>query len=279
MIIVKYKSDLSRHLGERRSVGERIGFVPTMGALHRGHISLMEKAGQDNDFSVCSIFVNPAQFNNPADLLKYPITLEEDINKLEKCGCDLLFLPAAKEMYPPDEIPAQYDLGTLENILEGKYRPGHFQGVCRIVDKLLAAVMPDVMYLGRKDYQQCLVINKMMTDRGYETKLQICETVREDDGLAMSSRNLRLDAEQRKLAVNITESLMIIKKGMKAGSLSSIKNEARAFLEKHEFKVDYTEIADAETLELQDTWDGSKKTVALVAAYLNDIRLIDNVVL
>lgn len=279
MILVKHTDQLLTILKKKRSSGLTVGFVPTMGALHKGHISLIEQAGLTNDFTVCSIFVNPAQFNNAEDLLKYPVTIEEDINKLEKGGCDLLFLPGKEEMYPSDELPVQYDLGNLENLLEGKYRPGHFQGVCRIVDKLLTAVIPDVMYLGRKDYQQCLVIKKMMTERGYETEVRICETVREEDGLAMSSRNLRLQPDERQLAVKIIESLMIIKNGIKPGSLSEIKNRATAFQESYGFKVDYIEVVDAETLQVQDTWDGEKKTVALAAAYLNDIRLIDNVLL
>ena len=279
MILVKHKADLLKHLEHTRSSGCSVGFVPTMGALHSGHISLIEQSRIYNDFTVCSIFVNPTQFNNPADLLKYPVTLEDDINKLEKSGCDLLFFPCKEEMYLPGEIPVQYDLGYLENILEGKYRPGHFQGVCRIVDKLLTAVMPDSMYLGRKDYQQCLVIKKMMVLQGYETKMQICETIREEDGLAMSSRNLRLKPAERQTAVKIIESLMMIKKGMQPGDLSEIKNKASAFLESFGYKVDYTEIADAETLEIQHTWDGKKKTVAVAAAYLNEIRLIDNILL
>ena len=279
MILVKHKADLLKHLDHTRSSGCSVGFVPTMGALHSGHISLIEQSRIYNDFTVCSIFVNPTQFDNPADLLKYPVTLEDDINKLEKSGCDLLFFPGNEEMYLPDEIPVQYDLGYLENILEGKYRPGHFQGVCRIVDKLLTAVMPDSMYLGRKDYQQCLVIKKMMVLKGYETKLQICETIREEDGLAMSSRNLRLKPAERQTAVKIIESLMMIKKCMQPGDLSEIKTKASAFLESFGYKVDYTEIADAETLEIQHTWDGKKKTVAVAAAYLNGIRLIDNILL
>ncbi len=279
MILVKHKKQFGAILQKIREEKRSLGFVPTMGALHAGHISLIDQAHKETGFTVCSIFVNPAQFNNPEDLLKYPITIEEDIKKLEKSGCDLLFLPEKDEMYPAGQLPVHYDLGDLENILEGKFRPDHFQGVCRIVDKLLTAVMPDTMYLGRKDYQQCLVIKRMMDVRGFETKLSICDTVREHDGLAMSSRNMRLNPDERILATKIIESLMIIKDNIVPGDLRAIKEKATAHLESRGFKTDYIEIADAETLSAENTWNGKKKIVALAAAYLNDIRLIDNVVL
>jgi pantoate--beta-alanine ligase len=256
-----------------------IGFVPTMGALHEGHISLVKKAIEENDICVCSIFVNPTQFNNATDLEKYPKTLEADIDKLQKAGCQILFTPTAVEMYPTGEAKTSYSLGYLETLLEGKYRAGHFQGVCMIVDKLLSIVMPTVLYLGRKDYQQCMVIKKMMADKPYAINLSICDTVREADGLAMSSRNMRLNEIERQKALCIIKSLEIIQHGLKAGSLKNLKREATFFLEKNGYKVDYTEIADAETLELQNEWDGKKKLVALVAAYLNEVRLIDNIIL
>lgn len=258
---------------------KKTGFVPTMGALHAGHISLINKSTAENDFTVCSIFINPTQFNNAVDLQKYPVTIEKDIDLLEKAGCSLLFLPELTEMYPAGEQVTRYNLESLETILEGKYRPGHFQGVCRIVDKLLAAVTPDNLYLGRKDYQQCLVINKMIEEREHKVAVHICDTVREDDGLAMSSRNLRLTATERSKSVKIIAALRMIKENIQPGNLSELKNEARIFLEKNGFSVDYAEIADAETLELQDERMGNKKMVALVAAYLNDVRLIDNLIL
>ena len=279
MIIVKNKLRLSACLSETARSEKNIGFVPTMGALHAGHISLIKKSIADNNLSVCSIFINPAQFNNITDLEKYPVTIEKDIDMLENAGCDVLFLPSVDEMYPVQEMPVHYELGSLENILEGKYRPGHFQGVCRIVDKLLNAVKPNVMYLGRKDYQQCLIIRKMMFERKHGATLRICDTVREADGLAMSSRNMRLNVDERLQATKIIESLKMMKVGLKPGDLSQIKKEATLFLENNGYKVDYTEIADADTLEIQKKWDGSKKTVALAAAYLNEVRLIDNIVL
>jgi pantoate--beta-alanine ligase len=279
MILVKDIKTLKKHLFNYKDAGKTIGFVPTMGALHDGHISLVQKAIGENDVLVCSIFVNPTQFNNAADFQKYPITIEADIDKLEKAGCGILFLPSVEEMYPSGEKHLHYELGSLETILEGKYRPGHFQGVCMIVDKLLSAVTPNVMYLGRKDYQQCMVIGKMMQLRQYNIRLSICDTIREKDGLAMSSRNMRLNEAERKQALRIIESLTRIKDNIKKGNIGVLKKEATLFLENNGYKVDYTEIADAETLELQHEWDGEKKLVALVAAYLNEVRLIDNIIL
>ncbi len=279
MIIIENIKTLHNHLFTIKKDSKTIGFVPTMGALHKGHISLILKAKVENNISVCSIFVNPTQFNNVSDLEKYPKTLEADIIKLKKADCDFLFLPSVEEMYPKNEVNLYYNLGLIETTLEGKYRPGHFQGVCIIVDKLLAIVMPTTLYLGRKDYQQCMVINKMMQDKPYNINLCICDTVREEDGLAMSSRNMRLDEIERQRALRIIESLQMIECNLKIGSLELLKKSSVIFLEQNNYKVDYVEIADAETLELQTTWDGKRKLVALVAAYLNDVRLIDNIIL
>jgi pantoate--beta-alanine ligase len=279
MILIKDIKTLKKHLSSYKNAGKTIGFVPTMGALHDGHISLVKKAISENDVFVCSIFVNPTQFNNATDFKKYPITLEADIEKLEEAGCGILFIPTVEEMYPNDEKNLHYTLGNIETILEGKYRPGHFQGVCMIVDKLLEAVSPTVLYLGRKDYQQCLVIGKMMEIEKYKTRLSICDTVREKDGLAMSSRNMRLNKVERKQALSIIESLTFIKNNIKKGNIEAVKKEATDFLENKGYKVDYVEIADTETLEAQSKWDGKKKLVALVAAYLNEVRLIDNIIL
>ena len=279
MILLKYIKDIDNAIDIFKRKNKSIGFVPTMGALHDGHISLIEKSKTDHDITLCSIFINPTQFNNVIDLQKYPITLERDIDKLEKAGCDVLILPSTKEMYPADKENDHYELGMLENILEGSFRPNHFQGVCIIVEKLLKVVKPSALYLGRKDYQQCMVIKKMMADKNYDIELNICDTVRETDGLAMSSRNMRLNEMERQKALCIIESLILIRNNIVPGELDYLKKEAAGFLEKNGYKVDYTEIADAETLELQHKWDGKKKLVALVAAYLNDVRLIDNIIL
>ena len=279
MIIVKNIINLQHYVSADLAAGVKTGFVPTMGALHAGHISLIEKAKKENAIVYCSIFVNPTQFNNPDDLQKYPVTIEADIDLLEKAGCDLLFLPAIADMYPPGEKNRHYELGYLENILEGAYRSGHFQGVCIIVDKLLSLVRPGTMYLGRKDYQQCMVIEKMMKDRQYPTQLRICNTLRESSGLAMSSRNMRLSPAEKEQATGIIDCLRFIRDHIRPGNLAGLKKEAVYFLQNKGFKPDYVEIADAETLEPMNDWDGKRKMVALVAAYLHDVRLIDNIIL
>ena len=279
MIIIKRTQKIKDFVSELNLGGKKIGFVPTMGALHDGHISLIKKSKSQNFLTICSIYVNPTQFNNVIDLNKYPVTLESDIDKLEMAACDVLFLPSTDEMYLNDKVNEHYDLGMLEHILEGKYRPGHFQGVCIIVDKLLTAIKPNTLYLGKKDYQQCMVINKMITDKKYEVRLEICDTIREPGGLAMSSRNLRLNEVERIDALKIIETLINIKKNIKPGNLEEIKIKATKYLTKNGYKVDYTEIGDAATLEIVSDWDGKAKLVALVAANLNNVRLIDNIIL
>lgn len=215
MKIFKKSSDIHEYLCSINIKGKIIGFIPTMGALHLGHISLIEQAKRNNHFTVCSIFVNPTQFNNSTDFEKYPSTLEQDINQLEKAGCRILFLPSVKEIYPEGiEKKYEYELGYLETVLEGKYRPGHFQGVCQVVDRLLQIIPANYLYLGQKDYQQCMVIKKLIELKRYNTSLIICPTLREKDGLAMSSRNMRLSSEERKIAGKIYESLIHLKNPM-----------------------------------------------------------------
>lgn len=279
MILVKTIQEVTEVLRPHRLQNRRIGFVPTMGALHDGHISLINRCKNDNDLCVCSIFVNPTQFNNAADFEKYPITIEKDIDMLEAAGCDVLFLPSVAEMYPAGENAKHYELGFLETILEGKYRPGHFQGVCQIVDKLLAIVKPGNLYLGQKDYQQCMVIAKMIRLGHHPTTLQIAPTVREKDGLAMSSRNMRLNEKERQQALSISQSLLYIKENIQPGSVEDIRNYAEKMLAESGYKVDYVAIADASTLAPVAEWDGSQPIVALVAAFLNEVRLIDNMVI
>ncbi len=279
MILVKKKIDLDNLLQSYRATGHRIGFVPTMGALHEGHLALIKTSGSQNDYTVCSIFINPTQFNNAADFKKYPITLEQDINLLEAAGCDLLFLPSVAEMYPVDEPVMHYDLGPLENILEGKYRPGHFQGVCRIVDKLLDATKPHTLYLGQKDYQQYMVVRKMTSLRNHQLKIQICDTLREPNGLAMSSRNMRLSEADKQKAGALIDTLRKIEQGLQTGDTSILLQDAQSFLTSLGFEVDYVAIASAEDLAPVADWDGEQKLVALVAATLSEVRLIDNIFL
>jgi pantoate--beta-alanine ligase len=279
MIIVKTRENLNKTLTILQKKAKTIGFVPTMGALHQGHIALITAAKNENDLVVCSIFVNPTQFNNSADLAKYPRTIEADIEKLEAGCCNVLFLPEVAEMYPENEIAKQYNLGYLETILEGKYRPGHFQGVCIIVDKLLAAVQPTTLYLGSKDYQQCMVVKKMMETEHAHIKLAIVETIREKSGLAMSSRNMRLNDTEKETATYIFKTLQNIKSNIKTGELQSIKSGATKMLVDNGFEVDYVEIALAENLKLVEHWDGKTKLVALMAATIGQVRLIDNITL
>ena len=279
MIILKQVEKINDFVGYLKQEGKTVGFVPTMGALHNGHISLIKKSKSENLVTICSIYVNPTQFNNKTDLQKYPVTIESDIDQLEKAECDILFLPSTQEMYKDGEVNEYYNLGYLENILEGKFRPGHFQGVCVIVDKLLKAIEPTALYLGKKDYQQCMVINKMITDKKYNVVLKICDTIREQDGLAMSSRNVRLNVTERTDALKIFETLKKIKLKITTKNIEEIKANAKNYLTENGYKVDYIEIADADTLEIAKSWDGNKKLVALVAAYLNEVRLIDNIIL
>jgi pantoate--beta-alanine ligase len=260
-----------------KAPGTLTGFIPTMGALHEGHLSLIGESLSRGRFTVCSIFVNPTQFNDPSDYAKYPKTLDKDILLLESSGADVLFLPSVEEVYPDGLLPARkYDLGYLETILEGKYRPGHFQGVCQVVERLLRIVRPDELFMGQKDYQQCMVLKKLIELEHLPVTMIIGPTRREADGLAMSSRNLRLDDAQRKSAVELFRTLQWVKSGFRPGPLEPIKREGTAQLEAKGFRVDYVEIADARDLTLLETWDGVRPAVALVAAYSGEVRLIDN---
>lgn len=282
MIVFKTALALQEQLARARQNGQSIGFVPTMGALHQGHVSLIETAREQSDYTVCSIFVNPVQFNDPNDYKKYPVTTDSDMAMLEQCGADALFLPAVEEMYPGGTAGLEhYELGYLETILEGKYRPGHFQGVCQVMRRLLEMVRPHGLFMGQKDYQQCMVVKKLLelTRMDAETNLHVCPTVREADGLAMSSRNMRLSAEARAKAIAIPDALSFVKSNLQPGQLLPLMLEARSFLTAQKMKVDYLEIADAGTLEPTDNWNGKQKLVALAAAFLGEVRLIDNMVI
>jgi len=280
MIILKASEALSQYLINKRNQGYKIGFVPTMGALHTGHISLLQTCQQQNDISVCSIFVNPTQFNNAEDFQHYPRRTEEDIQKLVAAGCDVLFLPAVNDIYPTDFDAPHYDLGYLEEILEGAYRPGHFQGVCQVVDRLLQIVQPHQIYLGQKDYQQCMVIRRMMQLTGKQhTHLNFLSTVREADGLAMSSRNLRLTADQRQTATVIFKTLQNIRQNFHQVPVAENIRQAKHQLVQHGFEVDYVEIADAATLRPIESADAQQSAIALIAATIGKVRLIDNMLL
>jgi pantoate--beta-alanine ligase len=281
MIIFKTVSSLQQYLKKLKAQRKTIGFAPTMGALHQGHLSLIQQSQQQCDVSVVSIFVNPTQFNDPKDFEKYPITIENDCLLLEEQKADILFLPSVTEMYP-DGMGSKkhYELGELETLLEGSFRPGHFQGVCQVVERLLQIVEPHQLFLGQKDYQQCMVLQKLIELDGFNTQLNISPTLREKDGLAMSSRNMRLSAEQRQKATAIYKVLTRIKEQFDADSVELLQRQAAENLLAAGFsKIDYVSIADAATLHPLNDSDKNKKAVALVAAFMGEVRLIDNLLL
>lgn len=256
--------------------GKTIGFVPTMGALHAGHISLIEKARAENDIVVCSIFVNPTQFNDLNDLIKYPRTPELDKQLLLNAGCDILFSPTVDEMYPVKDERV-FDFGGLDKVMEGAHRPGHFNGVAQIVSKLFDAVKPDRAYFGKKDFQQLAIIKYITKQLNLPIQIIPCETIREQDGLAMSSRNIRLNTEERKQALQLSKALFFVKENASVLTVKELKEKVNEMLNGYDLiKMDYFEIADSETLQPVDTVI-SAKTVACIAAYVGNVRLIDNI--
>lgn len=283
MIIFKKAATLHNYLRKAHAGGLSTALVPTMGALHPGHISLIRAAKTANDLCICSIFVNPAQFNDPSDFARYPVTTASDIALLELNGCDILFLPSVEEMYPASFQPREhYDLGELENRLEGAFRPGHFQGVCKVINRLLDIVIPHSFYLGQKDYQQCMVVDRLIGLLGLSGNVQlvIVPTLRESDGLAMSSRNVRLDSEQRKTAVTIFRALSSIRDGLNYQLPRLLIEGATRMLEENGFRVDYVAICRQADLEPVDPGSlAAGPLVALVAAFLGEVRLIDNMLL
>ncbi|HWB25221.1 MAG TPA: pantoate--beta-alanine ligase [Chitinophagaceae bacterium] len=280
MILFKQAEALKKHLLKAGQNAQTIGFVPTMGALHKGHLALIEQCRRQCDITVCSIFVNPVQFNDPKDYEKYPVTIENDILLLERQGTDILFAPPVAEMYPEGLADGiHYNIGYLENILEGYYRPGHFQGVCRVLHKFLNIVQPNIMFMGRKDYQQCMVVKRLLEEYNLDCCLEIVETLRETDGLAMSSRNLRLDAAARQKALAIYKALSYIKENISVKPIPVLKQQAAQIITEAGFeKIDYVEICDTETLKPAEKKEVSQSLVALVAAFINGIRLIDNMI-
>ncbi len=277
MILFKHSKDLRFYLNSLKQEKKISGFVPTMGALHQGHLSLIAASRLQADITICSIFVNPLQFNNKDDFKKYPSTIEQDILLLEEAGCDILFMPSENEIYPEDEYKAKhYELGHLEEVLEGPFRPGHFQGVCMVMDQLLNIVDPSVLFLGQKDYQQCLVIKKLISLTGKQTKVVICPILRETNGLAMSSRNLRLNEHEKDIASELYKTLDRIKNNIISLNFLHLKKDAIVKLENVGFKVDYLELAKINNLEIVETCAAQKNYIVLIAASLIAVRLIDN---
>ncbi|MFN4233624.1 MAG: pantoate--beta-alanine ligase [Bacteroidia bacterium] len=268
--------DLQQYLQEKILASKKIGFVPTMGALHKGHISLIDKARNENDIVICSIFVNPTQFNDPTDLEKYPRTPESDSELLKNAGCDVLFSPSIEEMYPEKDTRV-FDFGGIDKVMEGKFRPGHFNGVAQIVTKLFDLIKPHNAYFGKKDFQQLTIIKHIVKTLNIPVNIIACETVREEDGLAMSSRNVRLNEEERKQATYISKALFFIKDNANNFDLEELKVKALSILAPHSLiKLEYLEIVDTETL-LPVNKINAGRTVACIAAFVGNVRLIDNI--
>lgn len=278
MKIIRTVSELRTALAEARSHGT-IGLVPTMGALHAGHASLITRARKENDTVVVSVFVNPTQFNNPTDLATYPRTEEADCALLEQAGVDIAFIPSVEEMYPEEDTRV-FDLGEVAAVMEGPMRPGHFNGVAQVVSKLFCFTEPTRAYFGEKDFQQIAVIRKMVELEGGFNGLEIvsCPIKRHDDGLAMSSRNVRLTAEQRSIAPCIALTLRASLVMREKHSLEETKKWVVDTINRFPFmEVEYFEIVDGITMQPVSSWDDTKYAVGCITAYCGDVRLIDNI--
>lgn len=277
MRIFKKKSELIKHLGIVRESGGSIGFVPTMGALHIGHVSLISEAKKENDFVVCSIFVNPNQFNDKTDLQNYPRTELSDCELLKANNCDAVFIPEVSEIYP-EQDSRQFDFGELDKILEGKSRPGHFNGVAQVVSKLFEIVNPERAYFGLKDYQQVMVIKALVRNLNLKVKIVPCEIFRERDGLAFSSRNTLLNSDERMIAAHVPALLVKAKQLIEEFSVERVSELIREEASQLPLKLDYFEICEAETLKKAEN-SSPKPLIALIAVFVGRIRLIDNVML
>ncbi|NQU34999.1 MAG: pantoate--beta-alanine ligase [Bacteroidetes bacterium] len=277
MIIYSRISDTTTHIKQKRDEGSTIGFVPTMGALHEGHLELMRKAKKENDLLVVSIFVNPIQFNNQDDLKKYPRDLKKDSELLETVGCDILFAPTVDEMYP-EKVTKKYDFGLLENVMEGASRPGHFNGVGVVVSKLFDICIPHKAYFGEKDYQQLAIIKKLVEIESIPVEIVPCPIVREVDGLAMSSRNERLTPNERASAPYIYEVLQDAKTTSEFLCTNRLKQYVlNQFSDRKEFEVEYFELADDKDLQPIKSHNPEKGTIGFIAVNLGKVRLIDNI--
>ena len=279
MLIINKISELSVYLEKYRSQKKKIGFVPTMGALHKGHISLVNRAKKENDIVVVSIFVNPTQFNNPEDLKNYPRTPKEDEKMLRENNVDIIFSPIVEEIYNPDTIKKNVlELGQIADVMEGIHRPGHFDGVVQIVSKLFEIVKPQKAYFGEKDFQQLAVIRLMVNKIHFPVEIIACPTVREKSGLAMSSRNLKLSKKGLQDAVEISKTLFYVKENWKKFNPADIKERAIEMIESSgKLKVEYVEISEEESLQPINDWNPKKHFRCFAAVYCEDIRLIDNI--
>lgn len=280
MEIFKQIAPLRAYLDHLRKSNKAIGLVPTMGALHKGHISLVQASKSQNEVTVATIYINPAQFNNPSDLQKYPKTPEKDMSMLANAGCDAVFCPDDQEMYSEKSL-IQFDFGNLDKVMEGKFRPGHFSGVALVVSKLFNIIQPDRAYFGQKDWQQFAVIRQLVRELKFNFELYSIPILREPDGLAMSSRNLRLNPSQRASAVAFYEALIMAKNALNSGTpLETVKKAVSDKVnEKADLKLEYFELADSKNLTILNNVDKTVLPILCIAGYAGEIRLIDNMFL
>ena len=280
MKIYKTVKGLQKQLAKEKAAGKSLGFVPTMGALHAGHISLLDKANKTADISIVSIFVNPTQFNDKSDLEKYPRTLKKDAALLKSNGCDYLFAPSSNQIYPKKGLKKiNLDISELTQYMEGPNRPGHFEGVVQVVHRLLDIVSPDKLYMGQKDFQQFTIINFMLKKLKMKTKLVVCPIKREVDGLAMSSRNARLQKSLREDCAIIFKTLTFVKSNLNKYSIKTLEKKAFEKLSVKPFKPEYFSIVDGKTLEPIQSAKKHKYIVACTAVWAKKVRLIDNMIL
>ncbi len=279
MYIFRKVTDLQNHLNELRDAKQSIAFAPTMGALHNGHMSLVSKCNRIADITVSSIFVNPTQFNDKSDLEKYPRTVEKDTTMLIEHGCDVLFYPEVDEIYPKGtESDNNYDFGQLDKVLEGAHRQGHFAGVAQVVNRLLEIVEPNWIVMGQKDYQQTAIIRKLLSLTNSKTEIVVSPTIREKDGLAMSSRNVRLKEDERREAPTIYASLEAVRQAYKTISVKEARELAVKNIEASgSMKIDYLELVHPHTLQTITDWDDAESIIVCTAVHLGDVRLIDNI--
>ena len=277
MKLVHTIQELRAELDIQRKAGKKIGFVPTMGALHEGHASLVRRAVAENEIVVVSVFVNPTQFNDKNDLLKYPRTLEADCELLEKEGTAYVFAPSVEEIYPEPDT-RQFSYAPLDTVMEGKFRPGHFNGVCQVVSKLFMMVEPDVAYFGEKDFQQLAIIREMVKQMNFPLQIVGCPIVREADGLALSSRNARLSDEQRKQALEISQTLFKSQEYAASHSLAETQQFVEESIAAAEgLELEYFEIVDGMTLQKIASWDDTDYIVGCITVFCGEVRLIDNI--
>jgi pantoate--beta-alanine ligase len=261
---------------QRRDEGKKLGFVPTMGALHEGHLSLIAAAKECCDIVICSIFVNPTQFNDPKDLLLYPRTEEADIALLQEAGCDLVFIPSVIQMYPSGQEVNDYDFGTLTSEWEGRFRPGHFNGVITVVKRLFEITLPHQSFFGKKDFQQYSVIREWVKRFDIPVEIVGCDTIRATNGLALSSRNKRLSEEQKTMATAFSKALLFLQQNKERDDVHTLLKEATAlFIEKEHIELQYFTIANSDTLEPLEKISDANAQVALVAGFIGGVRLID----